>query len=122
MKTSIKMLIAGMLVLFVCTVAYAKIVDLEIEFTMDAEFVPFIDAYKVYTEVPGSGNLEHTATLQKTADFIYQLTAMDLPPGKITNFYLGAVYGTTETAVEDISIAFPYKFTGKPVVIRINKR
>ena len=117
-----KLFMSLLIILVMATIAYAKLVDLEIEFTIDAEFVPYIDSYKVYTEVPGTGVLEHVATLSQSVDFVAQITAIDLLPGRTTNFYLGAVYGTDATAIEDVSIAFPYKFTGKPVVIRINKQ
>lgn len=111
-----------LIVLAVCSIAYAKVTDLEVEFVMDAEFAPFIDSYKLYTEVPGSGVVAHVASFAKSTNFIEQVTAIDLDPGKITNFYLAAVYGVdSATAIEDRSDAFPYKFTGKPVIIRINK-
>ncbi len=118
-----KFLVALLLVVLACTVAYAKVTDLEIEFTIDSEFEPYIDSYKVYTEVPGTGAIIHVATFTEAANFVAQLTALDLDPGKVTNFYLGAIYGTdAATEVEDRSVAFPFKFTGKPVLIRIQKQ
>ncbi len=122
-----KKLLIMMLVVFTTIViarvdtAKAKAADIEIEFTIEADFVPFIDNYKVYTEVPGSGVFVHVATFEQSANFIYQITAIDLDPGRITNFYLAAVYGTDTNAIEDRSTAHPFKFTGKPVIIRINK-
>lgn len=121
MKTGIKMFIVGVLTLLVCSIAYAKIVDLEMEFSMDPEFVPYIDSYKLYSEVPESGNLVLIDNLPNTTPFTFQVTALDLPPGQITNFYISAVYGTDANALEDISLAKPFKYTGKPVWIRINK-
>ncbi len=117
-----RLLVAVIVVLMLCTIAYAKVVDLEMEFSMDAEFIPYVDSYKLYSEIPGSGNLVNVANFPKAAELIFQVTALDLPPGKITNFYISAVYGSGTTAVEDMSLSKPFKYTGKPVWIRINKR
>ena len=116
-----RMMVAILIVLVAWSVAYAKVDDFEIEITIEDEFLEYVDFFEVYTEVPGSGNLVKVATLQKQTGFSYQMTAIDLKAGRV-NWYVGAVYGTGADSVEDLSIAFPYQNTGKPAIIRINKR
>ncbi len=117
-----KLLFILTLVLLLVGTAYAKIVDLEMEFSMDAEFLPYVDSYKLYSEIPGTGDLINVANFPKSDSLVFQVTALDLPPGKITNFYISAVYGIDSEAVEDMSLSKPFKYTGKPIWIRINKR
>ncbi len=117
-----RMMVAVLIVLVAWSVAYAKDVDLDMEFSMDPLFLPYIDSYKLYSEVPGSGNLVNVETFPQTDVLVFQVTTLDLPPGQITNFYMSAVYGTGTSAIEDMSLVKQFKYTGKPVWIRINKR
>jgi len=120
MKRLVAITLLVLFVLFVTSpTVFAKLLDIEVGFAIDAEFEPYVTSYNLYTEVPDSGVIALVATLGITPERSWVITAIDLIPGKITNLYLGAVY---DAGVEDRSVAFPFRYTGKPVIISVIKK
>lgn len=116
--TMSRILIYLVSMLLCSTIAYAKSTNLEIEFTIDSDFEPYIVEYKVYKEDIETSQIDLIGTLPTSVGKTQVFNAIELQPGSSVNFYVSAVY---DDGVEDRSDARIFKFTGKPVIIRVSK-
>lgn len=120
MKKILSILLISVFCLFsVVNVSLAKDVELQVQFDIDAEFEVEINEYVVYfEELTSLGTLVEAGRFTDSTLRIVETGIIDLAPGKTTNIYVSAVYKTGEEVTSD---SFPWKFTGKPFIIRVNK-
>ena len=119
-----KKILTGLLIAMFCVfgvsgTTFAKDVQLQIEWTFDADFEADITEYIVYYEAEGfPGALVEIQRVGNATERVVDTPVIDLAPGKTSNLYVSAMYATGEEVISD---PFPWKFTGKPFVIRVNK-
>lgn len=120
MKKILAILLITMMCAFVSVnTSLAKDAQLQIEFTLDVDFEYEIAEYGVYVEAEGSpGSLVEVQTVTDATVRIIDTPVIDLLPGRTTNIYVSARYTDGQEVMSD---PFPWKFTGKPFIIRVNK-
>ena len=118
-KILIALLLAALCSFMVVGNAAAKDVQLQIEWTIDTDFVIEISEFIVYIEAENApGALVEVQRVTDSGATVTDTPVIDMAPGKTANIYVSALYATGE---EELSDPFPWKFTGKPFVIRVNK-
>lgn len=123
----IKNTLLGLISLFVCLffVPSANAADpelqIDIQYTTDPDSIPVAE-YRFYIErVPGSGTPEIVGSWPtvETGDLTWSGVFYDIPMGKTLNWYVDAV--DSEGDATALSPAFPFKLTGKAVIINIRR-
>ncbi len=102
------------------SVACAKNIGFNIEYSLDPDFEPYVTEYVLeYENSNLPGTMVEVMRFQPDGMMVFDTPVFDLAPGKTSDFYLTAVYdgGVTET-----SEPYPFKFTGKPTVIRMIRK
>ncbi len=114
-----KFFLSLMIVFMLVVPAWAKITPITIGFELEEAFVPFVFSYKLFMKTVEGGDAVHVATLDLLSSRDWTITNMDLPPGKTVYFSLAAVY---EDGLEDVSVDYPFKSTGQPVILYIKRQ
>lgn len=99
--------------------AHAKDVSVQVEFGFEPDFEVGVTEFVFYYQ----DKLDPMTLIEVTKHLdigsrAFTTPIMDLPPGRITNFFISAVYDTGEV---EMSEGFAWKFTGKPSIVKINK-
>lgn len=114
-----KLITAFICILFCASIANAKVGNFSVEYIIDQEFIEYIVSYNLYKEAEGSTIKELVGSFLKDSEQVLLVDDLDLPAGKVTNFYLEAVYVGGDLAMSEV---FPFKYTGKPTIIRFTRR
>ena len=107
-------------ILCVVTSAWAKSISTHVEFTYDKDFEEGITKFSLYyLDITAPDGRQHVVDVLDVTLRAFDTPTFDLPPGKTSEFILVAV---EKDGTEQASPVYPFKFTGKPTINRINKK
>jgi len=113
-----KHLLVIFLVLGLAVTAWAKNLSVQVQFSFDEEFEAGVSGYKLYYRQDGTDKKIYISTCLDVTARIFDSQLFDIPPGKVTDFYLSAL---NTDGTEDFSPVFPWRFTGSPLIKAIQK-
>jgi len=107
------------IVLVLAATAWAKDVRVTVAWEFDSEFESSMTMFKLYYQDPADpAIIYHVTDVTDLSLRTLDTSVLNLPAGKTTNFLISAVY---DDGTEEISEPLPWKFTGKPTVLSVNK-
>ena len=117
-----KILSVMLIVLFMAFgTAYAKDIQLGVELEFDPDFNEDTTEFALFYQNETNPNvLVEVTRISDSTVRQFDTPIFDLAPGKTSQFFLAAVYDDGTIDMSDPG--FPYKFTGKPTIIRLIKR
>lgn len=97
----------------------AKDIDMQVTFDFDPDFEADVEVFKLYYQTQQNPDtIVYLMDLTDVTSRVFITPTFDLPPGKTSELFVSAKYTSGE---EEMSLPFPFKYTGKPTIIRADR-